>query len=100
MAMIGAFVRVKVKPEHKKDFEDFMKMHVAACKKREPGMIQFEIANDAKDPSVYYFFEKYADHTAHDDHHQAPTLATLREKFPIWTDERELRVGDLWPEIK
>ena len=100
MAMIGAFVRVKVKPEHKAEFEDFMKMHVAACKKREPGMIQFEIANDPKDPSVYYFFEKYADHAAHDEHHQAPTLAILREKFPIWAEERELRVGDLWPEIK
>ena len=99
MANIGAFVRVKVKPEYKTEFEEFMKMHVAACKKRELGMIQFEIANDPKDPSVYYFFEKYADHAAHDEHHRAPTLAILREKFPIWTEDRELRVGDLWPDI-
>jgi quinol monooxygenase YgiN len=85
MAMVGAFVRVKVKPEHKQEFEDFMKMHVAACKKREPGMLQFE---------------KYADHAAHDEHYKSPTLVTLREKFPIWSEERELRIGDLWPEIK
>jgi len=100
MAMVGAFVRVKVKPEHKQEFEEFMKMHVAACKKREPGMLQFEIANDPKDPTTYYFFEKYADHAAHDEHYKSPTLVTLREKFPIWSEERELRIGDLWPEIK
>ena len=98
--MIGAFVRVKVKPEHKKDFEEFMKMHVAACKKREKGLIQFEISVDAKDPHTYYFFEKYADHAAHDEHGRAPTLAVLREKFPIWTEERDLHIGELWPEIK
>lgn len=98
--MIGAFVRVKIKPEHKTEFEDFMKMHVAACRKREKGMLQFEIAQDAKDPTTYYFFEKYADHAAHEDHAKAPTLAILREKFPIWAEDRELRLGDLWPEIK
>jgi len=45
-------------------------------------------------------FEKYADHAAHDEHGRAPTLATLREKFPIWTEEREVRIGELWLEIK
>jgi quinol monooxygenase YgiN len=99
MASVGAFVRVKIKPEHKAEFEEFMKMHVAACKKREPGMLQFEIANDVKDSTVYYFYEKYADHAAHEEHAKAPTLSILREKFPIWSEERELRVGDLWPEI-
>ena len=42
----------------------------------------------------------YADHAAHEDHYKSPTLDTLREKFPIWTEERELRLGDLWPEVK
>ena len=98
--MIAAFVKIKIKPEFKKEFEDFMKMHVAACKKREPGMLQFEIAYDEKDPNSYFFFEKYADHAAHVEHGKAPTLPTLREKFAQWGEDRALNVCELWPEIK
>jgi quinol monooxygenase YgiN len=100
MSEIFLVVRVKIKPEHVAEFTELMKMHVAACKKREPGILQFDIGEDVNSPNTFLFLEKYADHTAHEEHQKAPTLATVREKMKTFAESVEPIHTHLWPAIQ
>ena len=99
MSQIFLVVRAKIKPEHVTEFSDFMKMHVAACKKREPGLLQFDIAEVEGSPHTFVFLEKYADEAALAEHQKAPTLAQVRENMQTWAEDVQPMRTSVWPEI-
>jgi len=100
MSQIFLVVRVKIKPEHRDEFTEFMKMHVAGCLKREPGLLQFDIAEVTNEPGTFVFLEKYADQAAHEEHQKGPTLGPLREHMKTWAENVQAMHLDVWPEIQ
>jgi autoinducer 2-degrading protein len=89
-------VRWRIRPEHVDAFEQAMKDHVAATRRTEPGCLQFDIAKDKTEPRTYHLYEIYRDDQAMADHAQSPTLAGLREKIPLWVEDRSLHNATLW----
>ncbi len=90
-------VRWRIKPQFVVDFQNAIRDHVAATRKTEPGCLQFEVAVDKQEPRTYHLFEIYADDQALADHAKSPTLARLREKIPLWVEERSLYNATLFP---
>lgn len=90
-------VRWQVKAEQIAAFEAEMKHHIAATRRTEPGCLQFDVAVDKEKPRTYHLFEVYADDQALADHAKSPTLAAIREKIPLWVEERSISTASLWP---
>jgi autoinducer 2-degrading protein len=90
-------VRWRIKPQFVEAFEQEMRDHIAATRRTEPGCLQFDVASDKAEPNTYHLFEVYADDRAMTEHAKSPTLAKLREKAPLWVEERSLHNATLWP---
>jgi quinol monooxygenase YgiN len=90
-------VRWRIKAEFVGDFEREMKAHVAATRRSEPGCVQFDVCTDKADPRTFHLFEIYADDQALADHAKSPTLAKIREKIPLWVEDRGHHTATLWP---
>ena len=95
--MHAIIVRWRVKAEHVVDFQNAIREHVAATRRTEPGYLQFDVCVDKQEPRTYHLFELYANDQALEDHARSPTLAKLREKIPLWVDERELHNATVMP---
>jgi len=89
-------VRWRIKEGFVADFEAGMKAHVAATRASEPGCLRFDVARDKKEPRTYHLFEVYRDDQALADHALSPTLATLRDKAPLWVEDRSYYTGNTW----
>ena len=89
-------VRWQIKEGHVADFEAEISSHVAATRKTEPGCVRFDVVRDKKEPRTFHLYELYRDDQALDDHAKSPSLAKLREKIPLWVEERVHHTGTLW----
>ncbi len=92
-------VRWRIKDGYVADFETQMQAHVAATKAAEPGCLRFDVARDKKEPRTYHLFEVYRDDQAIAEHATSPTLAKLREKIPLWVEDRSHNTGNLWIDL-
>ena len=90
-------VRWRIKPEFVVEFQNAIREHVIATRRSEPGCLQFDVCVDKQEPRTYHLFEIYADERALEAHAGSPTLARLREKMPLWVEERELHNATLMP---
>ena len=89
--------RWRLKAEHVVDFQNAIREHVIATRKTEPGCLQFDVCVDKQEPRTYHLIEMYESEQALADHAKSPTLAKLRERIPLWLEERELRNATLMP---
>jgi quinol monooxygenase YgiN len=89
-------VRWRIKPEAVAAFEQEMRDHVAATRATEPGCLQFDVCKDKAEPNTYHLYEIYRDDQAMTDHARSPTLARLRDRIPLWVEERTLANATLW----
>jgi quinol monooxygenase YgiN len=97
--MHAIIVNWKIRAEYVGEFEAQMKAHIEATRRTEPGCLQFDVAVDKTDPRSFHLFEIYADDQALADHAKSPTLAAIRDKIPLWVEERVLVNATLWPRI-
>ena len=90
-------VRWRIKPEFVVTFQNAIREHVIATRRSEPGCVQFDVSVDKQEPRTYHLFEIYADDRALEEHAKSPTLAKLREKIPLWVEDRTLYNATLMP---
>lgn len=48
---------------------------------KEPGCIQYELFRGAKDPQLFFFFEKWESQAALDEHSRQPYLKEFHSRF-------------------
>lgn len=80
--MIAKWVRVKVKPEHRKRFLEAIEIDALGSERNEPGCLRFNVLQDAGDENVYYFYEVYEDPRRVEEHERT-------EHFKAWLAVRE-----------
>jgi quinol monooxygenase YgiN len=73
--MLAIWVKVRVKPDLRKQFLDAIEVDALASERDEPGCRRFNVLQDERDDAVYYFFEVYDDQAALDAHRAMPHYA-------------------------
>src|SRR5947208_14632619 len=58
-AMLGLWVKVRVKPEARERFLKAIEVDALGSERDEPGCLRFNVLHDKQDPNVYYFFAVY-----------------------------------------
>ena len=76
--MLAIWVKVRVKPEDRKEFLEAIETDALGSERDEPGCLRFNVLQDDKDPNVYYFYEVYKDEAALEAHRAAPHYAVWR----------------------
>jgi len=93
------FVKFKIKPQHLDEFKTEMTRHVTYTKQHEPGCLQFDVAVDKEDPTIFYLVEVYKDDEAMTQHRASASLPIFRPKIEQWAEVREAKLGNMWPTI-
>jgi quinol monooxygenase YgiN len=76
--MIGVWVKVRVKPSERSRFLKAIEEDAVKSETDEPGCYRFNVLQDEKDDSVYYFYEVYEDQGALEKHRTMPHYAVWR----------------------
>jgi len=76
--MIAIWVKVKVKAERRGDFLKAIEVDALGSERDEPGCARFNVLQDAKEASTFYFYEVYRDEAALEAHRAAPHYAVWR----------------------
>ena len=76
--MLAMWVKVRVKPDQRKRFLEAIEVDALGSERDEPGCLRFNVLQDERDGSVYYFFEVYKDQAALEAHRAAPHYAVWR----------------------
>ncbi len=76
--MLAMWVKVRIKPEMRKQFLDAIEVDAIGSERDEPGCLRFNVLKDERDENVYYFFEVYRDEAALEAHRAAPHYAVWR----------------------
>jgi (4S)-4-hydroxy-5-phosphonooxypentane-2,3-dione isomerase len=76
--MLAMWVKVRIKPEHRKRFLDAIEADALGSERDEPGCLRFNVLQDEKDENVYYFFEVYKDQAALEAHRATSHYAVWR----------------------
>ena len=75
----GFILHAKTRPEKSDAFEAFFSGYVEASR-AEPGCIEYHMLRDKQDPSLFVFFEVWADKAALDVHSALPHMTAFFEK--------------------
>ena len=74
-----AFIlQAKTRPDQAEAFEQLFRPYVEQSR-QEPGCIEYHMLRDAKDPSLFVFFEVWADQAAFDTHCAEPHMLAFAE---------------------
>ncbi|MCE1114653.1 MULTISPECIES: putative quinol monooxygenase [Pseudomonas] len=74
-----AFIlKAKTRPEMSEAFEQLFRPYVEPSR-QEPGCIEYHMLRDKEDPSLFVFFEVWADKAALDVHSALPHMAEFFE---------------------
>ncbi len=76
--MLAIWVKVRVKPEDRKEFLEAIETDALGSERDEPGCLRFNVLQDETDENVYYFFEVYRDQAALEAHRAMPHYAVWR----------------------
>jgi autoinducer 2-degrading protein len=76
--MLAIWVKVRVKPEHRRRFLEAIEADALASERDEPGCLRFNVLQDEHDENVYYFYEVYESPAAHEAHRATPHYAGWR----------------------
>jgi len=75
-----AFIlKAKTRPEMSEAFEQLFRPYVEPSR-QEPGCIEYHMLRDREDPSLFVFFEVWADKAALDVHSALPHMRAFFEK--------------------
>ncbi|MDH0303079.1 MULTISPECIES: putative quinol monooxygenase [unclassified Pseudomonas] len=75
-----AFIlKAKTRPEQSEAFEALFRPYVEPSR-REPGCIEYHMLRDKEDPSLFVFYEVWADKAALDVHSALPHMAAFFER--------------------
>jgi autoinducer 2-degrading protein len=76
--MLAMWVKVRIKPELRKQFLEAIEVDALGSERDEPGCFRFNVLQDERDENVYYFFEVYRDQAALEAHRAMPHYAVWR----------------------
>jgi autoinducer 2-degrading protein len=76
--MLALWVKVRIKPELRKQFLEAIEVDALGSERDEPGCSRFNVFQDEKDENLYYFFEVYRDQAALEAHRGMPHYAVWR----------------------
>jgi quinol monooxygenase YgiN len=76
--MLAMWVKVRIKPDMRQRFLKAIEEDALGSERDEPGCRRFNVLQDEKDQSVYYFYEVYDDQAAVDAHRTMPHYAVWR----------------------
>ncbi len=76
---IAFILKAKTRPEMADAFENLFRPYVEPSR-QEPGCIEYHMLRDQQDPSLFVFFEVWADQAALDVHSALPHMAAFFEK--------------------
>jgi quinol monooxygenase YgiN len=76
--MLAMWVKVRIKPDMRQRFLKAIEEDALGSERDEPGCRRFNVLQDEKDASVYYFYEVYDDQAAVDAHRTMPHYAVWR----------------------
>ncbi|WP_369988201.1 putative quinol monooxygenase [Pseudomonas xanthosomatis] len=80
MSQQQAFIlKAKTRPEMADAFEQLFRPYVEPSR-QEPGCIEYHMLRDQQDPSLFVFFEVWADQAALDVHSNLPHMQAFFEK--------------------
>ncbi|MDF0731568.1 putative quinol monooxygenase [Pseudomonas entomophila] len=75
-----AFIlKAKTRPEKAEAFEQLFRAYVEPSR-REPGCIEYHMLRDKQDPTLFVFYEVWADQAALDVHSSLPHMREFFEK--------------------
>jgi autoinducer 2-degrading protein len=74
--MLALWVKVRVKPQHRRRFLEAIEVDALASERDEPGCMRFNVLQDERDENVYYFYEIYKDQAALEAHRKMPHYST------------------------
>ena len=75
----GFILHAKTRPEKAEAFEALFRAYVEPSR-AEPGCIEYHMLRDKADPSLFVFYEVWADKAALDVHSALPHMAAFFEK--------------------
>ena len=76
--MLAVWVKVRVKPEKRKEFLAAIEVDAYGSERDEPGCARFNVLQDLEDENVYYFYEVYRDEATRAEHRAAPHYAVWK----------------------
>lgn len=76
--MLAMWVKVRVKPDLRKEFLDAIEADALGSEREEPGCLRFNVLQDERDDTIYYLFEVYSDQAALEAHRAMPHYAVWR----------------------
>lgn len=76
--MIAMWIKVRVKPELRREFLDAIEVDALGSERDEPGCARFNVLQDVDDENVYYFYEVYKDKAAQEAQRAAPHYAVWK----------------------
>ena len=68
LRQIVVVAQFKIKAECVEEWRALLLRHSANCVQLEPGCLQFDVAQDATDPTEWTLYEVYRDETSLDEH--------------------------------
>lgn len=90
--MIVLAVELEIDPDQVDEFKERLSKH-ADNSRGEEGCRGFDMAQDRKDPTKIYIWERYRDMEAVDDHANSPHLAEFRELTKDMVKNRTINVA-------
>ncbi|MBJ9978349.1 antibiotic biosynthesis monooxygenase [Pseudomonas sp. S75] len=76
---IAFILKATTRPEKSAEFEALFRTHVESSR-QEAGCLEYHMLRDRDDPSLFVFFEVWADQHALDAHSALPHMAAFFEK--------------------
>ena len=70
--MLAVWVKVRIKPEKRKEFLAAIEVDAIGSERDEPGCARFNVLQDVSNENIYYFYEVYRDEAAREEHRAAP----------------------------
>jgi (4S)-4-hydroxy-5-phosphonooxypentane-2,3-dione isomerase len=80
MALFVLIAEIQVKPDTVEQFIPLILANAQASVRNEPGCYQFDVTQQADDPTKFVFYEVYADAAAFENHSKQPHFQTFFEK--------------------
>ncbi len=86
--MLTVIAKLKVKPDQTEAFEAEARKMIAHVRTNEPGTRTYVCHRSAADPTVYLFYEVYADQAAFAVHGGSPAMQAFFAAMPPIVDGR------------
>lgn len=80
-SMIANFLVITVRPEQRKAFVAETVLEAQGVISEDPGVFEFHVMADERDPNRFYIYEVFRDKAAHREHRQSDVYRSWRCKI-------------------